>query len=82
MCGHLADMISGGKADGPPAQRTRSQPTSTTEPRTPTRESARLYHPRRSTDYALENLTIAGQSDSTFYKHLGEDEWLLSELDG
>jgi hypothetical protein len=35
-----------------------------------------------STDYALENLTIAGQSDSTFYKHLGEDEWLLSELGG
>jgi hypothetical protein len=35
-----------------------------------------------STDYALENLTIAGQSDSTFDKHLGEDEWLLSELGG
>jgi len=31
-----ADMISGGRADGPPARRTRSRPTSTAEPRAPT----------------------------------------------
>jgi hypothetical protein len=35
-----------------------------------------------STDYTLENLTIAGQEDSKFDKHLPEDKWLLSELGG